>query len=99
MSSGVVPKYTEQREREAKFVGFTRLIQSTVLRDATDHISRAWVIILFDKVIERLRHGCSIDDVFDAIARAKPSDTRVMNVDIHDEKTPLARPSALRRST
>lgn len=98
VTSGIVPKYEEQAARERLFLAFLHLIRKGIDKHA-DHISRAWLIVLFDKVERAVRQGCSIDDVFDALDRCQPRDTRVVDTtELPDEKTPLARPSRGRRT-
>lgn len=99
MSSGVVPKYEELAARERLFLAFLQLVRRAASKHG-DPVSRAWVLLLVDKVERAIRRGCQIDDVLDALDRCFPRDTRVVNVDqIEDEDTVRARPSAHRRSS
>lgn len=81
-----------EREREVNFVTFLRLLEDVAKRDG-DHVSRVIYAEMSAKIRSRIVAGCSTHDVLDAIDRAYPSDTRL--VELVDETTPAERPSAL----
>jgi hypothetical protein len=86
-------KYLGERRFEIELVRYLKLLQRMSARDGDPSV-RAWTMQLIEKVEWLIKvRGCSRHDILEHLNTCMPRDTRL--VDIADETTPAARPSAL----